>query len=89
MRDGLLIRCPNCVKSRESIRVGADMRPDQAWDLIWYIAGIAIGVVLAVVFAVPIVNAIRDNLYRQRMRRHFSDTRGRRDSRLGPPNGAS
>jgi hypothetical protein len=38
---------------------------------------------------VPIVNAIRDKLYRQRMRRHFSDTRGRRDSRLGPPNGAS
>ena len=56
------------------------MSPEQAWDLIWFIAGSAI----AVVFAVPIANAIRDKLYARRLRRHFDDTRGRRGGAKRP-----
>jgi len=54
------------------------LSPEQAWDLIGFIAGGAIAFVLVVVFAVPIANVIRDKLYKRRMRRHFDDTRGRR-----------
>jgi hypothetical protein len=50
------------------------MSPEQAWDLVWFIAGGAI----AFVVAVPIAYVIRDKLYERRMRRHFDDTRGRR-----------
>jgi hypothetical protein len=35
-------------------------------------------VVLLVVFGVRIANAIRNKVYHRKMRRHFSDTRGRR-----------
>ena len=54
------------------------MSPEQAWDIIWFIAGSAIAFVVAALFAVPIAVAIRDKLYERRMRRHFGDTRGRR-----------
>jgi hypothetical protein len=50
------------------------MSPEQAWDLIWFIAGGAI----AFVVAVPIAYVIRDKLYERQMRRHFDDTRGQR-----------
>lgn len=54
------------------------MTPEQAWDLIWMVAGGAIAFVVAVFFAVPIANVVRDKLYERRIRRHFDDTRGRR-----------
>ena len=60
------------------------MSPEQAWDLIWFIAGSAILFVVTVVFAVPIANAIRDKLYARRLRRHFDDTRGRRGGAKRP-----
>jgi hypothetical protein len=52
------------------------MNTDTGWDLI-VVAG-AGAVVLVVVFGVPIANAIRNMIYERQMRRHFSDTRGRR-----------
>ena len=57
------------------------MSPEQAWDLIWFIAGSAIAFVVAALFAVPIAVAIRDE---RRMRRHFDDTRGRRGGAKRP-----
>jgi hypothetical protein len=55
---------------------GREMNPDTGWDLI--IVGGAGAVVLFVFFWVPIANAIRNKVYERQMRRHFSDTRGRR-----------
>jgi hypothetical protein len=54
------------------------MSPDQGWDLITIILGGAITIVLVVVLGVPIVRAIQNILHKRQMRRHFSDTRGRR-----------
>jgi hypothetical protein len=53
------------------------MTPDQGWDLSIILGG-AICIVLAIVFGVPIARLIADKLHEQRMRQHFSDTRGRR-----------
>jgi hypothetical protein len=52
--------------------------PDQGWDLISIVLGGAAAVALVLVFGVPIVNIVRNRLYDRQMRRHFSDTRGRR-----------
>jgi hypothetical protein len=52
------------------------MNPDTGWDLIM-LGGVGT-VALAVLLAVPIVNTIRDKVYKKQMQRHFSDTRGRR-----------
>ena len=54
------------------------MSPEQAWDLIWTIVGGGAVVALVLVFGVPIANVVRNKLYERRMRRHFSNTRGRR-----------
>jgi len=54
------------------------MNPDQGWDLISIMLGGAIAIVLVVVLGVPIAKAVQNNLHKSRMRRHFSDTRGRR-----------
>jgi len=54
------------------------MNPDQGWDLISIILGGAIAIVLVVVLGIPIAKAVQNKLHKRRMRRHFSDTRGRR-----------
>jgi hypothetical protein len=57
------------------------MNSDTGWDLI---VNAAVAVVVAVLFGVPIANAIRNKLYERQLRRHFSDTRGRRREVRGP-----
>jgi hypothetical protein len=52
------------------------MNPDTGWDTL--IVGGACVLVLLVIFGVPITNAIRNKIYNRKLRRHFSDTRGRR-----------
>jgi hypothetical protein len=52
------------------------MRPDQGWDFLSII--LVVAVVLAIILAVPIAMAVKNELHKRRMRRHFSDTRGRR-----------
>ena len=54
------------------------MSADQGWDLISIILGGAITIVLVVVLGVLIAKAVQNKLHKRRMRRHFSDTRGRR-----------
>ena len=54
------------------------MSADQGWDLISIILGGAIAIVLVVILGVPITQAVQNKLHKRRMRRHFSDTRGRR-----------
>jgi hypothetical protein len=52
--------------------------PDQAWDFISIMLGGAGAVALVLILGVPIAKIVRNKLYDRRMRRHFSDTRGRR-----------
>jgi hypothetical protein len=54
------------------------MSPDQGWDLISTIVGGAIAIVLVVLLGIPIAKGAQNILYKRQMRRHFSDTRGRR-----------
>jgi hypothetical protein len=58
------------------------MSPDQGWDFLSIILGGAVAIVLVVVLGVPIATSIQHKLHKRQMRRHFSDTRGRR--RLRP-----
>jgi len=55
-----------------------DMSPGQGWDFISIILGGAFAIVLAVVLGVPIAKAVQSKRRQRRMRRRFSDTRGRR-----------
>jgi hypothetical protein len=61
--------------SRQSL---ISSRMNQEWDAISIAIGVAVAVALAVILGVPIAKVIRDKLYDRQMRRHFSDTRGRR-----------
>jgi hypothetical protein len=51
------------------------MRPDQGWD---FLLIILVAIVLVIIFAVPIAKAVQNEIHKRQMRRHFSDTRGRR-----------
>ena len=54
------------------------MSADQGWDFISIMLGGAGAIALVILLGIPIAKAVQYELHKRRMRRHFSDTRGRR-----------